>query len=825
MSTFRRDGNTTDNAADAAQAAKAAKAAGAADTAGAGSIPRRRLLIGTAAATLLATAASWARLPTAAWADDDFETLRARWQDLLAGSGFDPTAAPYAKALTALGQQAAGYRGSLTPTAGSLWPDLPLGTVSNHITQSYVRLKTLALAYVQPGTGLTGDAALAAQIADGLDHVRATAYGDGTATYDNWWDWQIGAPESLLDTCVLMAGQLSSAQLDGYCAAVDHFVPDSAVAVYSGTSTGANRVDLCRVIALRGVVGKNSAKIATAAGALSPVFPYVTTGDGLYADGSFIQHTVIPYTASYGEVMLGGLSRLFALLAASPWAVTDPLRSNVTDSVVRSFAPFVFNGLAMDNVSGRAISRGLQGTNPTPQSEATRGHALLSDILRLADSGLGSAEQSADWKAMVKGWMRRETFLPYMTDPGIAIPELARAQALSADTTVPAAAEPVGHRIFGMGRSVHRRPGWAAAVSVCSSRTTYYENGNGENLRGWHTNNGMLAWWGAAYGNDQYSDAFWPTVDPYRLPGTTVSTVPLADGAGGAWGAPHPDAAFAGGASDGTYAVVGQDVRGLNSTLTAKKSWFFLDDAVVCLGAGISATDGVPIQTTVDNRNLGAAGTHALTVDGLRQPQSPGWSRQFTRAGTMAIAGFGAYVFPRGAAVHALRESRTGSWHDINILSSTQQLTRTYLTLWLDHGTDPAGADYFYVLMPGADTRAALRRPQPRVLANTAAVQAIEDRATGVVAANFFAPGRVGPITADAPCSVLLRPSRGTLTVAVSDPAQSSAAVGVTVDLATRAVVSHDPELTITRRQRRFALSADVAGAYGASRTAVLRQG
>ena len=83
-----------------------------------------------------------------------------------------------------------------------------------------------------------------------------------------------------------------------------------------------------------------------------------------------------------------------------------------------------------------------------------------------------------------------------------------------------------------MARATHRRPGWAASISMADRRTTYYETGNGENLRGWHTGSGMLYWWGATYGIDQYSDAFWPTVDPYRLPGITASRKPLADAAG-----------------------------------------------------------------------------------------------------------------------------------------------------------------------------------------------------------------------------------------------------------------------------------------------------
>ncbi|MFC0542925.1 polysaccharide lyase 8 family protein [Kutzneria chonburiensis] len=746
----------------------------------------RRLVLGSAAAIT-----AFAATPSLAMADDEFDTLRGRWRNLLTGSGFDPAAQPYRDALTALGTQAAGHAKTMTAT---LWPDLPLGKASNNITQSYKRLATMALAYAQPGTGLTGDATLGAQITAGLDRLVATAYTPTTATYDNWWDWQIGSPQAMLDACVLAFPLLTAAQLATYSAAVDHFVPDSAVAVYSGTSTGANRADLCRVIALRGVLGRSAAKIATASAALSPIFPYVTTGDGLYADGSFIQHTWVPYTNSYGEVMLGDFSRLFTLLAGSTWAVTDPLRSTVLDSVQHAFAPFIVNGLAMDGVSGRAISRGRQGANPTPQSDHTRGHLLISDILRLAESGIGTATQTATWRAMVKGWLQREKFQPYLQDPGVGVPELARAQALLADGTVSGTPEPVGHRVFGMDRAVHRRPKWTVAISMCSVRTTYYENGNGENLRGWHTGAGMLYWWGPSdrQSDDQYSDGFWPTVDPYRLPGTTVSTKKLADGFGGAWGAPKPAATFAGGATDGVFAALGQDIRGLGSTLVAKKSWFCLDDIVVCLGAGITATDGVAVETIVDNRRT----AEALSVDGRQQPRIDGWSRQLPRARIATVGDTASYLFPGGATVNAARISRTGAWHDINASSSTQPITRDYLTLWFDHGVDPVNASYSYVLMPG-DAQPQLRL-LPRIIANTAKVQAIQDPVTNTIAATFFAAGSASPLSVDAPCSVLIRRTGRALTVAVSDPTQTAGSITVTYE-------------------GRILVKADLAGTRGAS--------
>ncbi|MFD7639697.1 polysaccharide lyase family 8 super-sandwich domain-containing protein [Kitasatospora sp. NPDC059795] len=790
----------------------------------------RRTLIqaGTAGALTLAVAGPATATAAGAATADPYETLRLRWLALLTGTGFDPAADPFASALRALGDRARTQQQAMAPTAGSLWPDLPLGSVSANITGSFVRLRTMALAWAQPGTGLTGDATLAAAVAAGLDQLCASAYTATATTYDNWWDWQIGSPQALLDTCVLLAPRLTTDRLTAYCAAVDHAVPDSKVSAYSGTSTGANRVDLCRVLALRGVVGRSAAKLATASAALSPVFPYVLTGDGLYPDGSFVQHTWVPYTGSYGEVLLSGLSRLFALLAGSTWEVTDPQRQNVFDAVDSAYAPFLFNGLVMDSVVGRASSRGLQSSDllHLQQDDHGRGHTIIGHILRLANSGAAPADRSARWRAAVKGWIARDYYRPYLSDAAVDVPELARAQALVADGAVAPAAEPVGTRVFAMDRAVARRADWAVSLSMCSARTTFYETGNGENVRGWHTNNGLLAWWNATTGNGQYADAFWPTVDPYRLPGTTVSTKKLADAAGGAWGAARPDSGWAGGASDGTYAAVGQAVRGLSSTLSGWKSWFLLDDSVVCLGAGISCADGVPVETVVENRNLGASGTHALTVDGAAQPTALGWSQRFTGAKSMTIAGFGGYVFPGGATVQAKREARTGSWHDINSGGSSEALTRRYLTLWFDHGADPSNAGYAYLLLPGADAAATAARaasPTVTVLANSSSVQAVSDSASGVTAANFFTAGSAGPITVSAPCSVLVRESGGTLSVSVADPSRTVAAVQVTV--ARPGYVSADPAtgVTVLSAGPAVQLLAELGGTQGASRTVTLR--
>ncbi|MFE6623029.1 polysaccharide lyase 8 family protein [Streptomyces sp. NPDC057740] len=745
--------------------------------------PTRRAVL--LAAALLATTATTAPA-------DAYDTLRLRWLDIALGSGYDPAAEPYATRLAETGTLARGFRTTMAPTPTSLWPGHPYDPPAG-ITQSYGRLWTMTQAYVQPGTGSTADPALLADILRGLDHLSATVYHPGTTRYGNWWEWQIGSPRLLMDITAALYEHLTEAQIAAACAAVDHFVPDAMLTDYSGTSTGANRVDLCRSVALRGILGRAPAKIALARDALSPVFPYVTKGDGLYADGSFVQHTWVAYSGTYGQVLLDGLGRLFALLAGSDWAVTDPARQIILDSVEHAYAPLIHDGLMMDSVNGRAISRGYLKSDDRHvlRSDHFHGQGVIAAIALLA--GGASAAERERWYGRVKGWIQRDTVTPILTSPQFGVADLARLHAV-AESPLPAAPEPTGHHLFAaMDRAVHRRPRFVANLAMASDRIAHYECGNGENPRGWHTGAGMLSWWADGLG-DQYTDWYWPTVDWYRLPGTTVSTLRLPDKAGGEWGEPKPDVRWVGGTTDGEYAAIGQHLKGLGSTLEARKSWFCADDAVICLGAGIRCADGVPVETVVDNRNLGEGGTQALV-------RGAGWAH---------LAGHGGWVVPYGE-LRTLREDRTGAWADINTTSTPEARTRRWQTLWLDHGTDPADATYVYLLLPGAGRReVAVRAAQGRrwmsVLANDRTRQAVRVPSLGLTAANFWQPGAAGPLTASAGASVLLRHRGRTATLCVSEPPRTGEPLEITWDHPVRGVLRADDTVEILATGRRLRL-------------------
>src|SRR5699024_6219238 len=131
------------------------------------------------------------------------------------------------------------------------------------------------------------------------------------------------------------------------------------------------------------------------------------------------------------------------------------------------------------------------------------------------------------------------------------------------------------------------------------------------NKHGWHTADGMFY----LYNGDtaQFDEGYWTTIDPYRLPGTTVDTKQLADGAHQSVRSPQQ---WIGGSSNGEVASIGMylDKTKESMDLTAKKSWFLLDDQIINLGAAIQGTTDDSIETIIENRLL--PDEYTLSING-----------------------------------------------------------------------------------------------------------------------------------------------------------------------------------------------------------------
>lgn len=132
-------------------------------------------------------------------------------------------------------------------------------------------------------------------------------------------------------------------------------------------------------------------------------------------------------------------------------------------------------------------------------------------------------------------------------------------------------------------------------------------------------------------------------------------------------------------------------------------------------------------------------------------------------------------------------------------------MTRNYLTLWFDHGTNPVNGSYAYVLLPGK-TAAAVKQyagePGIEIVENTPEIQAVKHAALGLTAANFWNDGKqsVGLVTVDRKSAVLIQATAGQLAIAVSDPTQTNmASIQVVIRQTVGRVISLDPEVTVNQ--------------------------
>ncbi|WP_195575016.1 polysaccharide lyase family 8 super-sandwich domain-containing protein [Paenibacillus sp. 1001270B_150601_E10] len=773
-----------------------------------------------------------------------YSELRERWKQKLVGIEDDNLAAdPDIQAIvTALdnrvsNEDQSGYFDTLNKDESrtSLWNDLTDNADTkeqhaNNINTEFNRIKTMAIAYNTKYSKFYNDKALRDAIVSALDWMYANRYHErfSYGSSSSWWGFEIGAPQLLNDCLILMYDELNDQQISNFMRTIDKYCPDPTKRVQNSTvtETGGNLLDKAIVVTLRGVIGRNSAKITQGRDSIGSEFNYVTTGEGVYEDGSLVQHTNIAYTAGYGAVWLGRTADMTYLLNASPWPVTDPRVAHVYKWVSDVFEPVIYKGLYMDMVNGRGISRISSGS-------------ARSTIVTLALLAEGApSEISANIRSMVKEWVRKDTSFENYYE-GLPMFSVMLVKNVMNDDTVAARGElSRSYMLNGMARVAHHRPNYALGLSMFSDRISAFEMGNKENLKGWYTGLGMTY----IYNDDllQYRDGYWPTVNSFRLPGTTT------DGSGegkrpGEWATYYNTKSHVGGATlDHLYSVSGMDFslsKLTGSNLSGKKSWFMFDDEIVALGTDINKTSAATktVETIVDNRKLNNRGDNAFRINGEQVStelttetnyDDVHWAHlEGDREGSGADMG---YYFPTNPTLHIVREARTGSWYEINESQSKDQLTRNFASISFDHGSNPEAARYEYVLLPGKtaeQTRAYSEQSAVEVLSNTSTVQAVGNKQLGITAANFWSADTVGSIRAKSAAAVLMKEDNGEVTLAISDPTQKQSIVTIEVQQPNLTLLTADTGMKVTPIEGGVSIEVNTSGSIGKTFTATFDLG
>lgn len=317
-----------------------------------------------------------------------------------------------------------------------------------------------------------------------------------------------------------------------------------------------------------------------------------------------------------------------------------------------------------------------------------------------------------------------------------------------------------------------QRPEWFTSVRMYSTRTHNMEEPyNSEGLLNHHRGDGANH---ISRTGDEYYDIF-PVFDYQKVPGATIMQKENLPAPNQIQKLGQTD--FVGAVTDGVYGAVAFDFKSPHDPLIARKSWFFFDEEYVCLGAGISCKQQLPVATTLNQSLL--RGDVTLSAGKQKSVIARG-EKQFEKVDWIFHDGIG-YVFPEPATVELMNNSVTGSWWDISKQSTTsrEEVKMDVFKLWIDHGNRPSDEAYQYIVVPATSLKKMEQNSSKNnivVLANTYELQAVVNTELGVCQAVFYKGGEVNitenlKLMSDNPGIVMLKMNNGKITeISVADP-------------------------------------------------------
>jgi chondroitin AC lyase len=510
----------------------------------------------------------------------------------------------------------------------------------------------------------------------------------------NWWHNQIGVPELLGETAMLLGD------------ALDHDDRAAVVQIMKRSNgsnwTGQNQIWGCGIQISRGVLEKDETTVQAAFTRLyREVRVADSSGDGIMPDNSFHQHGPLLYSGGYGLTFANDIGRFVGYSWGTKFQIPkEPLETYL--NYLLDGERWMTRGRTFDySAIGREITR--RGRLAVPV-DGNRGPArLLGKAYGLPNVCRTLASLNVPRHADLAGF----------------------ADQLEGKTLWCVS----GNRHFWCSDYMtHQRPGFFASLRMFSSRTLNSEIVNGEGRRSQHQADGSTLIY---RDGDEYSDIF-PVWNWKMLPGTTAEQYDLGADSNGAHVKGEGD--FVGGVSDGVFGVAAQDL--IRGDLKAKKFWMFLDDGFVALGSGIECSSENAVVTTLNQclaKDRPDAKNKSVIHNGLRyqidSPQKFQWQVQ----------------------------SQSGRWSDIGS-GSKEVCTRDVFTLWIDHGAKPRDAGYQYTVSiessPAPDIEVLANTPQ--VQACRSPSQKVVGIACW--SAGKIDLGERHSIEVDRPCMLLLRP-------------------------------------------------------------------
>ncbi len=590
------------------------------------------------------------------------------------------------------------------------------------------RLKQMAICFRNPGSIWFENAGLRDQIELGLLYFKQRA----PKATDNWWYNDIGGPQIYMVPVLLLKGYTPAEDLYE----VSSYLKDKIDNYWGG---GKNLSWIAEIAMYKGSSEDNFSIVSHAFEAMSSTLVIVPNqGDeGIKIDGSFHQHHAQLYSGGYGLSMTTDISESIAL------SLGTLFEGEFTPEKKEIYRKLLLDGVLLLSYR-KTIDFGSIGRNI-------------------------SRNPNTDYTTISTSVLDRET----TNDPENATLYQAWKNHIENAAAFPLSA--INKHFWKSDIMTQHGDSFYLSAKIISQRTYGTESLNNENLKGYNLPLGAtnILTSGLEY------DRVYPVWDWTRIPGTTAVRNQDSTRLDGYLIGSN---LFGGGVSNERNGIMAYDhnYRGLQ----ARKAYFFIDEMLLCMGAGISFGPDEEVVTSVNQSLLSG---NVLVNNGTTQSLPAQTSLAFNDLNWVYQNKVG-YIFPSPANVAVGNLTQTGSWRDINGTGSTAAVSKEVFSLWFNHGSAPTNAQYSYIVVPdktASEFEMIAGNHGFVIVGNNPTLQAV--RRSTVYGVVFYGPGSITMddglrVSSNKEALVLIDVNDTEYEISVSDPTYSQSEIQLTVN-------------------------------------------
>lgn len=546
----------------------------------------------------------------------------------------------------------------------------------------------------------------------------------------NWWYNEIGIPKVMGAVLLLFEDCLTPYEREKGIE-----VMKRATIKY----TGQNKVWLAGNVLMRGLLENNLELVKMARDSISSEIRNDRM-EGIKADNSFHQHGAQQQFGNYGLSFISGMALWSEVFNGTSLAFEQCQMDIICNLVCEGYHRILWNGYMDVNSINRQYVR-------KAQSEKAFEVILSAIVLSVADQ-----KNKDRYRSLIESNLVKNSLSENKT--GL-------------------------YHFWQSDYTIQRRPRWMASVKMASTRIIGGESGNGDNLKGYYTADGVTYIY---RDGDEYYDIF-PCWDWRKLPGITSyeTKSPMKSLT---WSSYKNKSSFVGNVNDGSTGLTAMHLN--RDGLEAHKAWIFTDDYILCLGSGIRSDSGCVVTTSIEQKLqkgdfLQLENKVSKKIAKTEIENSPDVRFYHDKTG---------YIVLEGQKIKASVENRVGRWNEImNIYPDSIIENCNVASLWLDHGINPNNSSYEYIIIPDASKKQVLDFDigTIKILSNSNELQAVTltDKNISYIVSYGDIKVKLNEeiyFETENPGLFMIKPEKNTANINVSDPTQTLDKVEISIN-------------------------------------------